>query len=146
MRAALSSVKNNDRTGVSGGGYDLIDRRLMSQDIGNMSDRDQSRLVRKSGVDPLLRKASVRLTFEEAEFCAGLSRDHLPGKEVGVVLHDRNNDLVSRLDMRKAVAVRDQIQALGRIPGKDDLFRMSGVDKFLRCDPRTLIVLSCRNA
>ena len=50
-----------------------------------------------------------------------LLADHLPGHDVGVVLHGRDDDLVARPQVLPAVALGHQIDPLGGPTGEDDL-------------------------
>ena len=52
---------------------------------------------------------------------ARLSRDELPGHDVGVVLHAGDQDLVARAELAPAPALRDEVDAFGRPAGEDDL-------------------------
>ena len=45
----------------------------------------------------------------------------MPGHDVGVVLHDREHDLVALADRHGAVGAGDQVDALGGVAGEDDL-------------------------
>ena len=47
----------------------------------------------------------------------------MPGHDVGMVLHDREHDLVARLDALAAERVGDQVDRLGGVAGEDDLLR-----------------------
>ena len=70
---------------------------------------------------------------------ARLAADHLPGQKVTVVLHDRDDDFVAGLERAQAVAVGDEIQALGRVAGKDDLARRLRADEAAHRLARLLI-------
>ena len=70
---------------------------------------------------------------------ARLAADHLPRQQIAVVLHDRHEHLIARLDVRQAVAVGDEVQALGRVAGKDDLTRRACPDEIAHGLARPLI-------
>src|SRR6185437_757753 len=53
----------------------------------------------------------------------------MPWHDVGVVLHDRKNDFVARLDALTTERVGHKIDRLGGVAGKDDLFGALGIDK-----------------
>ena len=64
----------------------------------------------------------------------------MPGHDVGVVLHDREHDLVALADMRAAVGARDQVDRLGGVAGEDDLVVGARVEEARarsRAPPRT---------
>ena len=54
---------------------------------------------------------------------------HLPGNDVGVMLHRRDDDLVAGADELAAVAVHHQVDAFGRAANKDALLRVARVDE-----------------
>lgn len=60
---------------------------------------------------------------------ARLAADHLPGQKVTVVLHDRDDDFVAGLERAQAVAVGDEIQALGGVAGEYDFVAAAGMDE-----------------
>ena len=45
----------------------------------------------------------------------------MPGHDVGVVLHDREHDLVARLDALARERIGDEVDRLGGVAGEDDL-------------------------
>ena len=53
----------------------------------------------------------------------------VPGHDVGMVLHDREHDLVALLQSLAAEGVGDEIDRLGGVAGEDDLFRPSGIEE-----------------
>jgi hypothetical protein len=54
---------------------------------------------------------------------------HLPGHDVGVVLHVRDDHLVPFPEEGPAVGGGDQVDGLGGAPGEDDLVVAAGVDE-----------------
>ena len=81
----------------------------------------------------LVRGADQLLEFVDEEMALVVDRrpfDHralalaqkMPGHDVGVVLHDRENDLVAFLDALAAERIGDEIDRLGGVAGEDDLF------------------------
>ena len=53
----------------------------------------------------------------------------MPWHDVGVVLHDREHDLVARLDALAPERVGDKIDGLGGVAGEDDLFLAGGIEE-----------------
>ena len=45
----------------------------------------------------------------------------MPGHDIGMVLHDREHDLVALADHHAAEALRHEIDRLGGVAGEDDL-------------------------
>ena len=58
--------------------------------------------------------------------------EEMPGHDVGMVLHDREHDLVAGLDVRLAPGRRHEVDRLGGVAGEDDLLVAPGVEEF--CD------------
>jgi hypothetical protein len=54
---------------------------------------------------------------------------HLPGHNVGVVLHVGDDDLIPGLDEAAAEGRSHQVDALGCPAGKDDLFAVARIDE-----------------
>ena len=53
----------------------------------------------------------------------------MPGHDVGMVLHDREHDLVAGLDPLAPERIGDEVDGLGRIAGEDDLFLAPGIEE-----------------
>ena len=68
----------------------------------------------------------------------------VPRHDVGVVLQDRQHDLVASLDVGHAPTLRDDVDSLGRILGEDDFFPSARVEEPPRCLARILILLRRR--
>src|SRR5690606_33934477 len=56
----------------------------------------------------------------------------LPGYNVGVMLHTRQDDFISRLYECSSIRKRHQVNGLGDTPYKNDFFLMSCVDKLFQ--------------
>ena len=52
---------------------------------------------------------------------------HLPGHDVGVVLHGGDEHFVARADVRAAVGLRHEVDGFGGAAHEDDLARVGGV-------------------
>ena len=63
----------------------------------------------------------------------------MPGHDVGVMLHDREHDLVARLDALAPERVGDQVDGLGGVAGEDDLFRARRIEEGADVLARALI-------
>ena len=83
--------------------------------------------------------AAIRRALDKLQLRARLAADHLPRQQVAVVLHDGYEHLVARFHVRQAVAVGDEVQALGRVAGKDDLTRRACPDEIAHGLARLLI-------
>ena len=72
---------------------------------------------------------------------AFLLTEHLPGHDVRVMLHGRNDDLISSADVRSTVGLRYKVDAFCRAADEDDLPRISRVQKPLHLASRRFIRL-----
>ena len=68
----------------------------------------------------------------------------VPRDDVGVVLHDRQDDLVALLQPLAAEGVGDQVDRLGGIAGEDDLFGAAGIEEAAHLFARALVGLGRR--
>ena len=60
---------------------------------------------------------------------AGLLGEDLPGDDVGVVLHPRDDYLVAFADVLAAVGLGDEVDSLGGSPDVDELVVLGGIDE-----------------
>ena len=72
---------------------------------------------------------AVLVHGRDLEHAAAFLAEHLPRHDVRVVLHGRNDDLVAFLDEVPAVALRNEIDGLGRATDEDDFAGVSGADE-----------------
>ena len=59
----------------------------------------------------------------DPEVCPGLRSDLLPGNDIGMVLHSRNDDLVSAPETGPPIRLGHQVDRGGSTPGEDDFIR-----------------------
>ena len=123
MRRALRAVHDHDRALLVRHGGDFLDRVLPAENIRHLRHGDDLRALGNERFDLLKIHTAVGRALDELQLRARLAADHLPRQQIAVVLHDRHEHLIARLDVRQAVAVGDEVQALGRVAGKDDLTR-----------------------
>ena len=91
-----------------------------------------SRRVRGAhqGLDRLGMHLAARIHRRDHELRAGLLAQHLPGHDVGVVLEIGDEHLIARLAAsERAIALRDQIDGLGRAAHEDDLVARARIDE-----------------
>ena len=68
----------------------------------------------------------------------------MPRHDVGVVLHDREHDLVARLDALAAERIGDEVDRLGGVAREDDLLGALGVEEAAHLLARALVGLGRR--
>jgi len=67
--------------------------------------------------------------------------EEMPGHDIGMVLHDREHDLVARLHMLTPERVGDEVDRLGGVAGEDDLLGPPCIDEGPHLLARALIGL-----
>ena len=139
MRRALRAVHDHDRALLVRHGGDFLDRVLPAENIRHLRHGDDLRALGNERFDLLKIHTAVGRALDELQLRARLAADHLPRQQIAVVLHDRHEHLIARLDVRQAVAVGDEVQALGRVAGKDDLTRRACPDEIAHGLARLLI-------
>ena len=132
MRRGLCSVDDHDCAMLMGQICDFFNRICNAQDIGNLCAGYNGCLVRNL-CQFALRQISLAVTFHIHQLCACLTRHHLPGQNIGMMLHDRNDDFISRAHVRESIAVGYQIQRFCRISCKNNLAVALRTDKLRNC-------------
>ena len=90
-------------------------------------------------LEPVEQKISIVIDIHPFQDGALALAQKMPGYDIGVVLHDRQNDLVAFLDEGFAEGSRDQIDRFGRRFREDDFIDGAGVEKGAHAFPRGLI-------
>ena len=139
VRRALRAVYDHDRALFVRHGGDLLHRVLPAEDVRHLRHRDDLCAPADERFDLLKIHAAIRRALDKLQLRARLAADHLPRQQIAVVLHDGHEHLIARLDVRQAVAIGDEIQALGRVAGKDDLARRLCADEAAHRLARLLI-------
>ena len=90
-----------------------------------------SRRVRSliESLDRLGVHLAARIHGRHHELRACLLAQHLPGHDVRVMLEMGKEHLIARLEQGTTIALRDQIDGLGRAAHEHDLARRAGVDE-----------------
>ncbi len=141
MRCRLGAVEQHHGAGVVGrfdDGFDRIDR---AERVGYVHHGDDA------GLRPehLQIGIHVQLAFvayrDHLELGARLSGEHLPGNDVGVMLHGGDDDLVAFLETRAPVALRHQVDAFGAAAHQYHFAAIGSVDESLGRVSGTLVVV-----
>src|SRR5262249_8941598 len=67
-----------------------------------------------------------------AQLCAFFIAKYLPGHDVGVMLHGRDQDFVARANVLPSVTLRHQVDGFGGSAHEYDFFPIAGVEEALR--------------
>ena len=100
---------------------EVLDWVLDSQHVGDLTHGQNLGLGTNLGKNLLGGELTGLGGVEVDELGAGLAADLLPRNQVGVVLHDGDDDLVARLEDCGCKALGDQVERLARVAGEDDL-------------------------
>ena len=139
VRCALRTVHDHDRALFVRHGGDFLHGVLPAENVRHLRHGDDLRALGDERFDLPEIHTAVGRALDELQLCASLAADHLPREQVAVVLHNGHEHLIPRLDVRQAVAVGDEVQALGRVAGKDDLTRRACADEIAHRLTRLLI-------
>ena len=108
---------------------EILDRVLDAQHVRDLTHGQNLGLGANLGKHFLGRELTGLGGVEVDELGAGLAADLLPRNQVGVVLHDGDDDLVTGFEHRGRKALGDQVERLARVAGEDDLISLGGADE-----------------
>ena len=116
----------------------LLDRHDGAEDVRHVGDGDYSRPVGQELFEFVDQEGPVvgdRRPFDDGALPLTME---IPRHEVGVVFHDREDDLVALAEVH-TVGSRDQVDRLGGVLGEDDLVGMRRIEEAPH-DPARLLV------
>src|SRR5438128_4524341 len=105
-----------------------------------MHNRDKTRSLVKEPFKLLEQEFAAITDRHDAQHGPFLLAENLPGDDVGVMLHVRDDNLIARSDMRSAEALRDQVDPFGGAAHENDLARLDGVEEALHLNARRFII------
>ena len=117
-----------------------------AENVADITDGDNLCAVCNLRADLLFRQCSVKCRLHVDQLRALLPAHHLPGKNVGVMLHNGNDNLIVLSDMAEAIAVGHQIQPFCCISCKNNLFLGSCMNKITYCRSGVLTTLGSLQA
>ena len=116
--------------------FDRIDR---TQRIGDMCHRHQSSTFIQQRLEDFHLQISRIVDGNNAQFGSCLLAQHLPGNDVGVVLHPAQNNLVSGPQTAASITLRDQIDRLCGTAHENDFIGTGCVDQLLHFSARVFV-------
>ena len=125
----LAAVQQHLGVHPMGPGDDLGNRNDGAQGVGHMGDRHQLGARAQDPVQGVQAQFAVVGDRNHLEHDALLVPQHLPGHDVGVVLHLRNHHLVAFGQEPPSKGGGDQVDGLGGVACEDDLVAVGGVDE-----------------
>ncbi len=112
---------------VSGAG-DLVNGIDRAGDVGDVGEGDDFSAGRDGGV-PF--EDALRIHGDVAELGACLLGEHLPGNDVGMVLHWGNEDFIVGFKVSFSVGGGDEVDGVGGAASEDDFICVKRVEEFL---------------
>ena len=109
--------------------HDLLDRHRRAERVRHLRDGDHLRARAEQLLEFVDEEIAVLVDRRPLDHRAVALAQEVPGDDVGVVLHDREHDLVAFLDALLAERVGDEVDRLGGVAGEDDLFLAAGIDE-----------------
>ena len=139
VRHRLRAVDEHQRAVAMGDGDHLARRRHRAERVRDLRQRDDARLRPEQLLVFVEHHVAAVVDRRDAQLRAGLEAELLPGHDIGVVLEPGDDDLVARLHIAPAPALRDEVDPLGRAAHEHDLFRRSGVEEAPHLVARRLV-------
>ncbi|MCY1238885.1 hypothetical protein D9M72_516440 [compost metagenome] len=139
VHGTLAAVDQNRDAAFASDAADLLDRNHRTQRIRHMGDGDELGAVRQAFDEVFDVERAVLVHRRPDKLGALTLTDEVPGNDVGVVLHDRQHDLVTLAELRHAVAIGDRVDRLGGGLGEDDVVGRRGVQEAAHLIARRLI-------
>ena len=128
VRRCLRAVDQHPRAHAVGARDDLLDAVDRAERVRHVHHSDELRRLRELTVERVLVETAVRGDRHVAELGVALPAEDLPGHDVRVVLHLRDQHPVSRPHVRASPRVGHEIDRLGHVLRENDLF-VGGVDR-----------------
>ena len=108
---------------------DFLDRHERAEHVRHVRDGDHLGARRQKLLEFVDEKMALIVDRRPFDHRALTLAQEMPRHDVGMVLHDREHDLVAGLDALAPERIGDEIDRLRRIAGEDDLFLAPGIEK-----------------
>jgi hypothetical protein len=133
----LAAVDDGDGAGRVCGVDELLDGCQRAENVAHRSEGKDLCSVEKPGQGCEVELA-VGGEGHPTQFEPALGGEHVPRDDVGVVLHVREDNRVTRTKVGRTPRVRHKVQRLGGVLGEDDFVHFRGVDEPAYRGPRRL--------
>ena len=141
VRHRLSAVQQY-RHALGVGQFDnLLHRQDCAERVGYVSDGHQLGARRQHPLVFVQQQLTGVVNGNHPQHGALFLAEHLPGDNVGVMLHVGDDNLVAFADVLASVGLSDDVDALGGAAGIDNLVVVGGVEQPAQLGPRVLVVL-----
>ena len=129
VRHGLGAIHQHGHTLGMGPGDDLLHGVHGAEDVADVHHADDLRAFGDEFVKAVEDQLAGIGHGDDLDRGALLLGQHLPGHDVGVVLHGGEQDLVALLDVDPAVGLGHEVDGLGGAAGPDDLLDGAGADE-----------------
>ena len=140
---ALRAVDHHIGAYLAGPLGDQLDGVVGAEHIGDLGERDNAGAVCDDRGQRLELQLARIGDGDGLERSARELADHVPGDDVGVVLHLGDHDLVARLEGESAEAAGDEVEPLGATADEDDFGDRAAVHEGAAALAGRLIHLGC---
>ena len=144
MHRALRAIDQNRNAALMRNAADFLDGNNRSQRIRHMRDGDQLRLFRQRLFEGFDMEGPIVIDRNPDELRTLPLADEMPRHDIGVMLHDRQNDLVALADMRHPPAIGDRVDRFRRGLREDDLVHRTSIQEPAHLLARRLVSLRRR--
>ena len=129
MGRALGAVDHHGNVVGMGDAHDILHGINRTEDVAHVGNAYYLRMFVEQLLKGLQVEESVVGHRDDAQADALAGGGELPGHDVGVVLHHRDDDLVARLHHRFGERGGNEVESLGGAAREDNLRRRPGVDE-----------------
>ena len=139
MGRRLCSVDEHGDVLCVGGCDDVADGVDRAEHVAHVRHADEACTLREQAAVGVEVECAVVVHGDDAQVHSLALTEHLPGNDVAVVLHGRDDDFVACMAEGFAEREGQQVDAFGRAAGEDDLARRTGVDEAAHGFARLLV-------
>ena len=141
MDGGLGAVEQHRNAARMRAAHHLFHRHQGAEHVRHVGDRDHLGARRQELLEFVDEEIAVVVDGRPFDHRALALAQEVPRHDVGVVLHDREHDLVARPDALAAEGVGHEVDGLGGVAGEDDLFLARCVEEGAHLLARVLVGL-----
>ncbi len=123
--------------------HDLLDRCHCAKRIGHMGDCDKLGTLGQALFEFLDMEHALVIHRREDKLRALSLPDEMPGNDIGVMLHDRQEDFIALADIWHAISISDRIDRLSSVLREHNFVDGANVQKTANCFARLFISVCC---
>ena len=144
VHGSLTAIHQHLDAARMGDAADVLHRHHGAQHVGHLGDGDKLGTLAQCRLEGLQIEGAILAHIDPLQHRAIALAVEVPGHDVGVVLHDRQDDLIARAERVRAKTVGHEIDGLGRGAGEDDLVHRPRIEEAAHGLARGFVILRCR--